>query len=62
MRAIKLLLKRGAQTDLVDRTGYSALRWAVIHERIDMVKLCCATTLPSPRYVGQLLAVAHVFN
>jgi ankyrin repeat protein len=39
MRAIKLLLRRGAQTDLMDRTGYSALRWAVIHEHVDMVKL-----------------------
>ncbi|KAE8895556.1 hypothetical protein PF005_g15367 [Phytophthora fragariae] len=38
MRAAKLLLKRGAQTDLVDRTGFSALRWAVTHERVDMVK------------------------
>ncbi|KAL3667202.1 hypothetical protein V7S43_007437 [Phytophthora oleae] len=39
MKAIKLLLKRGAQTDLQDRTGFSALRWAVIHQHVDMVKL-----------------------
>ncbi|RLN70203.1 hypothetical protein BBJ28_00020554, partial [Nothophytophthora sp. Chile5] len=39
MRAIKFLLKRGARTDLVDRTGYSALRWAVTHEHVAMVKL-----------------------
>ncbi|KAG7387064.1 Protein tanc2 [Phytophthora pseudosyringae] len=39
IRVIKLLLKRGAQTDLLDRSGYSALRWAVIHEHVDMVRL-----------------------
>ncbi|RLN73197.1 hypothetical protein BBJ28_00018433 [Nothophytophthora sp. Chile5] len=39
MRTIKFLLKRGSRTDLVDRTGYSALRWAVTHEHVAMVRL-----------------------
>lgn len=39
MRTIKFLLEHGASPDLIDRSGYSALRWAVEHTSLRMLRL-----------------------
>ncbi|TMW66219.1 hypothetical protein Poli38472_003984 [Pythium oligandrum] len=39
MRAIAFLLERGARLDLIDKSGFSALRWAVLHGNLRLVRL-----------------------
>ena len=35
----KLLLEKGADVNVIDKNGLSALKWALYNGKIDMVKL-----------------------